>query len=159
MSLETIAPLSDDPIIKLPEWQLDRSGPAGDHDGLAVVTPLNQLQHVLAPQTRGDRLTPGCGEPGSQVARDYHFNPLACKSNIDIVNPCSRTRGAQASQSGGLFGHRLLVDIFVVAAMRLGAEKAVLANLYDPLRGDAYKPRKGMARKIPVADWSTGTAS
>ena len=23
-----------------PQWQLDRSGPAGDHDGLAVVTPL-----------------------------------------------------------------------------------------------------------------------
>jgi hypothetical protein len=64
MSLEPIAPLSDDPIIKLPEWQLDRSGPAGDHDGLAVVTPLNQLQHVLAPQTRGDRLTPGCGGAG-----------------------------------------------------------------------------------------------
>src|SRR6476620_5841359 len=23
-----------------PQWQLDRPGPAGDHDGLAVVTPL-----------------------------------------------------------------------------------------------------------------------
>ena len=40
MSLETIAPLSDDPIIELPAVEPDRSGPAGDHDGLAVVTPL-----------------------------------------------------------------------------------------------------------------------
>lgn len=41
MSLETIAPFSDDSIIKLPAWrQLDRSGPAGDHDGPAVVTPF-----------------------------------------------------------------------------------------------------------------------
>src|ERR1700726_3174899 len=23
-----------------PQWQLDRPGPAGDHDGLAVVTPI-----------------------------------------------------------------------------------------------------------------------
>ena len=40
MSLETIAPLSDDPIVKLPAVaQPDRPGPAGDHDGLAAVTP------------------------------------------------------------------------------------------------------------------------
>jgi transposase-like protein len=47
MSLETIAPLSDDPIIKLPQWQLDRPGPAGDHDGLAVVTPLTGTRSEL----------------------------------------------------------------------------------------------------------------
>ena len=40
MSLETIAPLSDDQSSSCPQWQLDRPGPAGDHDGLAVVTPL-----------------------------------------------------------------------------------------------------------------------
>jgi hypothetical protein len=40
MSLETIAPLSDDPISSCPQWQPDRPSPAGDHDGLAVVTPL-----------------------------------------------------------------------------------------------------------------------
>jgi putative transposase len=36
MSLETIAPLSDDQSSSCPQWQLDRPGPAGDHDGLAV---------------------------------------------------------------------------------------------------------------------------
>ena len=37
MSLEA---LSDDQSSSCPQWQLDRPGPAGDHDGLAVVTPL-----------------------------------------------------------------------------------------------------------------------
>jgi hypothetical protein len=30
-----------------PQWQLDRSGPAGDHDGLAVVTPLTGTRSDL----------------------------------------------------------------------------------------------------------------
>src|SRR6476620_563682 len=30
-----------------PQWQLDRPGPAGDHDGLAVVTPLTGTRSVL----------------------------------------------------------------------------------------------------------------
>jgi hypothetical protein len=42
MSLGTIVPLSDEfPSSSCPPWQqLDRPGPARDHDGLAVVTPL-----------------------------------------------------------------------------------------------------------------------
>jgi hypothetical protein len=40
MSLETIARLSDDPIVKLPAVAAaDRPGPAGDYDSLAAVTP------------------------------------------------------------------------------------------------------------------------
>ena len=40
MSLETIAPLSEIQSSSCPQWQPDRPGPAGDHDGLAVVTPM-----------------------------------------------------------------------------------------------------------------------
>src|SRR4029077_1410245 len=29
-----------------PQWQLDRPGPAGDHDGLAVVTPLTGTRSI-----------------------------------------------------------------------------------------------------------------
>ena len=39
MSLETIAPLAMIQSSSCPQWQPDRPGPAGDHDGLAVVTP------------------------------------------------------------------------------------------------------------------------
>src|SRR5207237_7764421 len=44
MSLETIAPLSDDPIINLRAVAslISRARPAGDHNGLAVVTPRHR---------------------------------------------------------------------------------------------------------------------
>jgi len=32
-----------------PQWQLDRPGPAGDHDGLAVVTPLTGTRSAQTP--------------------------------------------------------------------------------------------------------------
>jgi len=48
------------PSSSCPPWQqLDRPGPAGDHDGLAVVTPLH-----------GTRSEPGCGtKPLEEVGR------------------------------------------------------------------------------------------
>jgi hypothetical protein len=48
MSLETVAPLSDDPIVKLPAMAHDSpANPACDHVGFAVVAPPTGPDRVL----------------------------------------------------------------------------------------------------------------
>ena len=42
--------------------------------------------------------------------------------------------GAQPARGGDLVGDRLLIDIFVIVAMRFEAEKSVLPDLHDALR-------------------------
>jgi heptose-I-phosphate ethanolaminephosphotransferase len=63
MTLETIAPLSDDPILACRSWPPDQSGPAGDHDG----TPPSQLHQGLGHDLRANLLIDenACSSRGS----------------------------------------------------------------------------------------------
>src|SRR6476619_6183209 len=63
-----------------PQWQLDRPGPAGDHDGLAVVTPLTG--------TRSD----GCARCGTaklticQLTRESRRNGSGLRPRVWLAS-------------------------------------------------------------------------
>ena len=56
MSLETIAPLSDDPIVKARRGNLTAPAmPAGDHDGHAAATPLRGTPSSVGAPLKSDK--------------------------------------------------------------------------------------------------------
>ena len=97
------------------------------------------------PATLGEKRKHSGGRFLDGAARDIDRRPIV--------------PGTEPPRGGDFLGHRLLIDIFVVVAMRAQAEQAVLSDLHDSLGRGAEPDDQRIFQRSTLAGKGTPRTS